>query len=156
MHLLDIDISGQSRTIIEAMLPAREVDGPIDHEVSWLYAALTLLLCIKTSQDNFSTGCYHIFREHGPSRSDEDPIVILLAIMCHLRHPITIESACKIGVAMGTLSIHMYRWHHATPGYVAEYLREIEGNIAHNHAVKAMIDQGFVFALVKLLENSPN
>lgn len=146
MYLLDIDISVQSRTIIEAMLPAKEVDGPIDHEVSWLYAALTLLLCIKTSQDNFSTGMLsHISGEHGPSRSDEDPIVILLAIMCHLRHPITIESACKIGVAMGTLSIHMYRWHHATPGYVAEYLREIEGNIAHNHAVKAMIDQGFVF-----------
>lgn len=146
MHLLNIDISSYSRTIIEAMLSARKADEPVDREVSWLYATLSLLLYINTSQDNLVTEMLsHISEGHASSRSDEDPIVILLAIVYHLRHPVTIESACEIGVAMGMLSIHMYRWHHVTPEYVVKYLREIEDNITHNHAVKAMIDQGFVF-----------
>lgn len=153
MHLLAVNISNQSRTVIEAILFSEKAsNGPIESancETIWLYSALSLLLYIETLQDDIITRMLSfISEEHSVIKSggcSEDLISTLLIIESHLRHPITIESACEIGVAMGTLSIHMHGWCHATPQYIATYFQKIEDSVIQNSAVKAMIGRGFVF-----------
>lgn len=146
MQLLAINVSNQSRAIVEAALAKSEEGEFANSENLWLCSALSLLLYINTAHDDLvARTLVFILDEHGSTKSDDDPVSALLIIVYHLSRPITIESACIIGVAMGTLSVHMHRWHHAAPKYVMEYLQDIEDQILHNDAIKAMLDRGFIF-----------
>lgn len=150
MYLLSINVSNQSKTMIELMQLSAGIKGElttsVDCEVIWLYSALILLLYIDELQNDTATEMLLlIIKNHTAIRSDEDPISTLLVLQYYLSRPVTIESACEIGVAIGTLSIHMHRWHHAIPEYIVTYFQQIEQVVIQNRAVKAMSNRGFVF-----------